>query len=97
MNTKSAPYSLNFSRLPWNTVGEQGEQGENEDGATVCEGQQPKTDPLFRVMITLPNKKKRDKTAEEFGEAMMAFLGKQSDQIYMDYTVFQRSLEKLSE
>ena len=57
----------------------------------------PKTDPLFRVMITLPNKKKRDKTAEEFGEAMMAFLGKQSDQIYMDYTVFQRSLEKLSE
>ena len=49
----------------------------------------PKTDPLFRVMITLPNKKKRDKTAEEFGEAMMAFLGKQSDQIYMDYTVFQ--------
>ena len=57
----------------------------------------PKTDPLFRVMITLPNKKKRDKTAEEFGEAMMAFLGKQSDQIYMDYTVFQRNLEKLSE
>ena len=57
----------------------------------------PKTDPLFRVMITLLNKKKRDKTAEEFGEAMMAFLGKQSDQIYMDYTVFQRSLEKLSE
>ena len=57
----------------------------------------PKTDPPFRVMITLPNKKKRDKTAEEFGEAMMAFLGKQSDQIYMDYTVFQRSLEKLSE
>ena len=57
----------------------------------------PKTDPLFRVMINLPNKKKRDKTAEEFGEAMMAFLGKQSDQIYMDYTVFQRSLEKLSE
>ena len=57
----------------------------------------PKTDPLFRVMITLPNKKKRDKTAEEFGEAMMAFLGKQSDQIYMDYTVFQRSLDKLSE
>ena len=57
----------------------------------------PKTGPLFRVMITLPNKKKRDKTAEEFGEAMMAFLGKQSDQIYMDYTVFQRSLEKLSE
>ena len=49
----------------------------------------PKTDPIFRVMITLPNKKKRDKTAEEFGEAMMAFLGKQSDQIYMDYTVFQ--------
>ena len=57
----------------------------------------PKTDPLFRVMITLPNKKKRDKTAEEFGEAMMTFLGKQSDQIYMDYTVFQRNLEKLSE
>ena len=55
----------------------------------------PKADPLFRVMVTLPNKKERDKTAEEFGEAMMAFLGKQSDQISMDYSVFQNSLDKL--
>ena len=55
----------------------------------------PKVDPLFRVMVTQPNKKKRDKTAAEFGEALMAFLGKQSDQIYMDYTVFQSSLDKL--
>ena len=57
----------------------------------------PKADPLFRVMVTLPNKKKRDKTAEEFGRGQMVFLGKQSDQISMNYSVLQSSLEKLSE
>ena len=56
----------------------------------------PKTDPLFRVMVTMPNKRKRDKSAEEFGESLMVFLGKQTDQIIMDYSVFKSSLEKLS-
>ena len=57
----------------------------------------PKVDPLFRVMVTMPNKKKRDKTAEEFGEALMAFLGRREDQISMDYSVFRTSLDKLME
>ena len=52
-------------------------------------------DPLFRVMVTMPNKKKRDKTVAEIAEALMAFLGKQSEQIYMDYNVFKSSLDKL--
>ena len=56
----------------------------------------PKTEPLFRVMVTMPNKRKRDKSAEEFGESLMVFLGKQTDQIIMDYSVFKSSLEKLS-
>ena len=29
----------------------------------------PKTDPLFQVQVTLPNKKLRHKTPEEFGDA----------------------------
>ena len=57
----------------------------------------PKTDPLFRVMVALPNKQKRDKNSEEFGESLMVFLGKQSDQINMDYSVFRGTLEKFSE
>ena len=57
----------------------------------------PKADPLFRVMVTLPNKKKRDKTADEFGEALMAFLGKQSDQVTMEYSTFKNSLVKLTQ
>ena len=56
----------------------------------------PKVDPLFRVMITMPNKKKRDKTPEEFGEALMVFQGRWSDMVTMEYTTFQNSLEKLA-
>ena len=57
----------------------------------------PKVDPLFRVMVTMANKKKRDKTPEEFGEAMMVFLGKKSDRVTMEYNSFQNSLEKLTQ
>ena len=39
----------------------------------------PKTDPLFRIQITLPNKWRRDKTAEEFSIALKALLGRRSD------------------
>ena len=56
----------------------------------------PKVDPLFRVQVVMPNKKRRDKTAAEFGEALVAFLGKKSDRVSMDYSVFKDSLAKLS-
>ena len=43
----------------------------------------PKVDPLFRIQVVLPNKKRRDKTSLEFAEALSAFLGKQSDRVEM--------------
>ena len=55
----------------------------------------PKVDPLFRVQVTLPNKKRRDKTAEEFGEALVAYLGKKSDVINLEYETFKSSLAKM--
>ena len=55
----------------------------------------PQRDQLFRVQITLPTGKRRDKTPEEFGEALMCFLGKKSDRTTLDYTRFQESLQKL--
>ena len=44
----------------------------------------PKVDPLFKIQVVLPNKKMRDKTSSEFGEALM------------EYSAFQNSLTKLS-
>ena len=34
----------------------------------------PKVDPLFRIQLTLPNGKRRMKTAVEFGESLMCYL-----------------------
>ena len=56
----------------------------------------PKSDKLFRIQITLPNKKRRDKTALEFSECLMAFLGRKSSTHVMEYNVFKNSLEKCS-
>ena len=39
----------------------------------------PKTDPLFRIYLSLPNKKRRDKTPQEFSVALKAILGEKSD------------------
>ena len=39
----------------------------------------PRVDPLFKIQVTMKNKKRRDKTAIEFGEALMAYLGKKAD------------------
>ena len=39
----------------------------------------PKCDPIFRIRITLTNKKQRDKTSMEYAEAMKALLGKGVD------------------
>ena len=46
----------------------------------------PKTYPLFRIQVTLPNKKRRDKTSEEYAEALVAYLGKRNDVIKLDYS-----------
>ena len=55
----------------------------------------PKVDPLFRIQKTEANGKRRDKTAQEFGEALMVFLGKRGDRKALDYTTFRTGLDKL--
>ena len=56
----------------------------------------PSVDQLFKIQVTMPNKKRRDKNAEEFGEALKTFLGKKSDQADMDYKLFKESLNKFA-
>ncbi|KAK1878430.1 Dihydroorotate dehydrogenase B (NAD(+)) catalytic subunit [Dissostichus eleginoides] len=55
----------------------------------------PKVDPIFRIQVTLPSGKRRMKTAQEFGDALMAYLGKRSDRTTLKYAKFQESLERL--
>ncbi|QQP38893.1 Hypothetical protein FKW44_019596 [Caligus rogercresseyi] len=57
----------------------------------------PKVDPIFRIQVTLPSGKRRMKTAQEFGDALMAYLGKRSDRTTLEYAKFQESLERLRE
>ena len=46
----------------------------------------PSTDPLFKIQVTLPNRRRRDKNAKGFGDSLMAFLAKKSDSYSsMDY------------
>ena len=55
----------------------------------------PKSDLLFRIQVTMVNKKRRDKTAEEFSVALRAILGKRGDpdsEISMEQ--FRDSLKK---
>ena len=52
----------------------------------------PHVDPIFKIQVTLPTKKRRDKTADEFAASLMAYLGKKSDKA----TMFKNSLEKYS-
>ena len=42
----------------------------------------PSVDPIFKIMKRKPNGKRKMKTAYEFGEALMSFLGKRSDRNY---------------
>ena len=56
----------------------------------------PKVDPIFRIQVTLPSGKRRMKTAQEFGDALMAYLGKRSDRTTLEYAKFQESLERLA-
>ena len=47
-------------------------------------------------MKTQLNGKRKMKTAYEFGDALMSFLSKWSDQIIIEYSKFQETLNKLS-
>ena len=52
----------------------------------------PKKDLLFRIQVTLPNKKRRDKTPEEFAEALKVLLGKKADRSQVSLGTFKKSL-----
>ena len=52
-------------------------------------------DPIFKIMVTQPNGKRRMKTAIEFGDALMSFLGKKSDRTTLEYSKFQDTLNRL--
>ena len=52
----------------------------------------PKVDPIFRVQVSLAGNKRRDKTAAEFGSALMAYLGKKADRNLSEYNTFKQSL-----
>ena len=55
----------------------------------------PKVDPICRIEKTLPNRKRCDKTGEEFAEALMVYLGEKGDRIGLEYNRFQECLAKL--
>ena len=58
----------------------------------------PAADPLFKVQVTLPSGKRRDKNAREFGESLMVFLGKKADSTTsLDYNTFKSSLRKFAD
>ena len=56
----------------------------------------PQSDPIFRIQVTLPTGKKRDKNAKEFGESLMFYLGKKSEKSVIEYSEFKKSLDKFS-
>ena len=51
---------------------------------------------IFTLQVTLQNKRRRDKTAAEFAEALMSYLGRKSDRSIMNYESFQQSLKELA-
>ena len=58
----------------------------------------PSADPLFKIQVTLPNGKRRDKNAKEFGDSLKVFLGKKADfNTTLDYNSFKSSLRKFSD
>ena len=55
----------------------------------------PKVDPIFRVQVTMLNQKRGDKSAEEFGKGLVAFLVKKKEKAILEYDRFVSSLEKM--
>ena len=56
----------------------------------------PKSDPIFKIMVVVPNQKRRDKTAEEFGVSLKALYGKRAGKIALSLDKFKQSLENIS-
>ena len=56
----------------------------------------PRCDPVFKIQITLPNKKRRDKTANEFAESLTAYLGNKEARCDVEYDEFKKSVDKLT-
>ena len=44
----------------------------------------------------MPNRRRRDKTAAEYGESLMVYLGKKSDKAVIEYEKFKEALEKFT-
>ena len=64
--------------------------------ARKCSTLLPSVDPIFKIMKTQLNGERKMKTALEFGEALMSFLGKRNDQTMIEYNKLQETLSKLS-
>ena len=51
----------------------------------------PRVDPMFKVQVTLENKKRRDKTSLEIAETPVAYLGKKADRAVVEYELISKS------
>ena len=56
----------------------------------------PKVSPIFKIQVTGPDKKRRDKTASEFGEALKVYLGKRKDRLELKFSAFKESLRQVA-
>ena len=63
---------------------------------TNCRSPAPSANFLFRIQVTLPNNRRRDKTSQEFGNSLMAFLRKRAESVAMEYSLFRSSLRKFN-
>ncbi|CAB4057090.1 unnamed protein product [Lepeophtheirus salmonis] len=58
----------------------------------------PKTDPLFRIQVTLPTKERRDKTADDYVIAIKALLDNRRDStLTVTIEQFRNSMNKISQ
>ena len=53
----------------------------------------PSVDLIFKNQMTMLNKRRREKTPQEFAESLMVFLGKKSEIGTMDYNRFKSSIK----
>ena len=54
-----------------------------------CSTTLPKSDHIFCIQVTLPNKKRCDKSAFEFADSLMAYLGRKTDKKAVDHHSLQ--------
>ena len=93
LNAKSKASSKRYNKLSkklWNDVGKRMKL--EMQFARNSSINLPQTDPIFRIQVSLPNKKRRDKTPDEFGVSLKALLGKRSGKAPMSLEIFKKSL-----